>query len=56
MNLKSTHWSVVAKGPAGTKLLICTHRDCGLLDVYLDHDDAVADAKAHTAANRKAAK
>lgn len=56
MNLKSYHWTAVAKGPGGMKLLLCTHRDCGLLDVYLDYDDAVQGGKEHSALNRKAAK
>lgn len=47
----NTHWCRVLAGPAGSKLVVCTYRDCGVLFVAdpMDYDsdqDAFDEARA----------
>jgi hypothetical protein len=40
------HWTVVTSS-RGSRLVFCTHQECGYLDIFTDYPDALEYAKEH---------
>ena len=46
-DLSDVHWTVIGRGPSGSKALVCTHRDCGHLHTG-DFETCLGEAKKHS--------
>jgi len=45
--IRERHWTSISRGPGGLVLLYCSHNGCGLLDGFIEYEDAKAEAAAH---------
>jgi len=49
LDLSDVHWTSVTRGPRSTRIVVCTHDDCGFLGAFAEYSEALEYARAHAA-------